>query len=59
MGQLTDTHKAQILAYPYANHSMAEIGRKIGFSKSAICIFLSFYLGGMPKNKADRKHKES
>ena len=42
MGQLTDTHKAQILAYPYANHSMAEIGRKIGFSKSAICKFLSF-----------------
>ena len=42
MGKLTDTHKAQILAYPNANHSMAEIGRKIGFSKSAICKFLSF-----------------
>ena len=47
MGKLTDTHKAQILAYPYANHSMAEIGRKIGFNKSAICKFLSFNSGGM------------
>ena len=47
MGKLTDTHKAQILAYPNANHSMAEIGRKIGFYKSAICKFLSFNLGGM------------
>ena len=47
MGKFTDTHKAQILAYPNANHSMAEIERKIGFYKSAICKFLSFNLGGM------------
>ena len=47
MVQLTDTHKTQILAYPNANHRMAEIGRKIGFSKSAICKVLSFYSGGM------------
>ena len=45
MGQLTDAHKAQILAYRNANLSMAEIGRKIGFSKSAICTFLSFNSG--------------
>ena len=42
MGHLTDTHKAQILVYPNANHSVAEIGRKIGFSKSAIWKFLRF-----------------
>ena len=47
MGQLTDTHKEQIVAYPNANHSMAEIGSKIGFSKSAICKFFSFNSGGM------------
>ena len=47
MGQLPDTHQTQILAYPNAIHSMAEIGRKIGFSKSAICTFLSFNSGGM------------
>ena len=29
MGKFTDTHKAQILAYPNANHSIAEIGRKL------------------------------
>ena len=37
IGQLPDTHQTQILAYPSANHSMGEIGRKIGFNKSAIC----------------------
>ena len=49
MGQLTDTHnhKAQILAFPSANRSMAEIGRKIGFSKSTICKCFSFNSGGM------------
>ena len=47
MGQLTDAHKAQILAYRNANLSMAEIGRKIGFSKTAIYKFLSSYTGGM------------
>ena len=47
MGQLPDTHQTQILAYPNAIHSMAEIGRKIGFNKSAICNFLSFNSGGM------------
>ena len=41
MGQLTDSHKAQIVAYHNANLSMAEIGRKIGFHKSAICKFFS------------------
>ena len=50
MGKLTDTNKAQILAYPNANHSMAEIGRKIVFNKSAICNFLSFNSGGMSAN---------
>ena len=34
-------------AYRNANLSMAEIGRKIGFSKSAISKFLSFYSGWM------------
>ena len=29
MGKFTDTHKAQILAYPNANHSIEEIGRKL------------------------------
>ena len=29
MGQYTDTHKALILAYPNANHSVTEIGRKL------------------------------
>ena len=47
MVQLTDTHKVRILAYPNANHIMAEIGRKIGFRKSAICKFLSFNSCGM------------
>ena len=47
MGQLTDSHKAQIVAYRNANLSMAEIGRKIGFQKSAICKFLSVNSGGM------------
>ena len=47
MGQLPDTHQTQILAYPNAIHSMAEIGRKIGFNKSAIYKFLSFNTGGM------------
>ena len=47
MGHLTDTQKAQILMYPNANHIIAEIGRKIGFSNSAIWKFLSFDLGGM------------
>ena len=47
MGQLTDTHKEQIVAYPNANHRLAEIGSKIGFSKSAICKFFSFNSGGM------------
>ena len=47
MGKFTDTHEAQILAYPNANHSIAEIGRKIGFGNSAIWKFLSFDLGGM------------
>ena len=36
-----------LLAYPNANHSMAEIGRKIGFNKSAICKFFSFNSGGL------------
>ena len=35
------------IAYPNANHCMAEIGSKIGFSKSAICKFFSFNSGGM------------
>ena len=39
MGQLPDTHQTQILAYPNANHRMAEIRRKVGFNKSAICKF--------------------
>ena len=43
----SDTHKAQILTYPNTNHSMAEIGTKISFNKSAICKFLSFNSGGM------------
>ena len=47
MGQLTDSHKAQIVAYNNANLSMAEIGRKIGFRKSAICKFLSVNSGGI------------
>ena len=47
MGKLTETHRAQILAYPNTNHSMAEIGTKISFNKSAICKFLSFNSGGM------------
>ena len=47
MGKLTDTHKAQILAYPNTNHSTAEIGKKIVFNISAICNFLSFNSGGM------------
>ena len=47
MGQLTGSHKAQIVAYRNANLSMAEIGRKIGFHKSAICKFLSVNSGGM------------
>ena len=47
MGHLTDSQKAQIVAYCNANLSMAEIGRKIGFSKSAICKFLSVNSGGM------------
>ena len=47
MGQLTNTHKLQILAYRNANLSMAEIGRKIGFNKSSISKFLSSYEGGM------------
>ena len=49
MGQLTDTHnhKAQILAFPNANWSMAEIGRKIGFSKSTIYKCFIFYSGEM------------
>ena len=37
VGQLTDSQKAQIIAYCIANQSMTEIGRKIGHHKSAIC----------------------
>ena len=47
MGQLTDSHKAQIVAYRNANLSMTEIGRKIGFHKSAICKFFSVNSDGM------------
>ena len=43
----SDTHKAQILTYPNANHSMAEIGWKIGFNISAIWKFFTFSSGGM------------
>ena len=47
MGQLTDSHKAQIVAYRNANLSMTELGRKIGFHKYAICKFFSVNSDGM------------
>ena len=45
--------------YRNTNLSMGEIGRKIGFSKSATCKFLSSLFRWNAKNKPDREHNES